>query len=629
MIGSTKAGLKLNTRQFDLFNQSLVEQIKPHIKSLDLAEELLKFTGDGWLLMTDQEKHVPSLCCLATIMAHKFQDDMVQKTSIPPDKIPALRLAVCAGRDIRVVLPDGRTDWIGDSARRAVRATQFCEPQQILIDESIRYHVLRDFDIKPKDIDESSVENTPKKSEEIFVLHILGPLKTETAADSKNPEYFVYTFDVIGNIKKAQKVAQKVSKRLEKEAAKMPDEDLTRQNIIDSWNQVLAALSDYPLVLEIFNQSRNSAIRPTVITYNILMNKAPNYETVKTWLETMRQEGVTPTVVTYNTLVNQAPDYESAKGWLETIRKEGIQPDVFTYSTLIKKAPDYETAKGCLETMRQKGITPDVVTYSTLADKAPEYETTMYWLATMRQEGLQPNVFTYNTLADKSPDYETAKRWLETMIQDGIQPNLVTYNTLVDKAQNYDSAKVLLERMHQEGILPDVYTYSILVGKAQNYDLSKELVETMIREGIQPNIVTYQAMFSKDLTDVSAEVILKWYFDQEYHPEEPIQTAIAKYRKSGNIDQALRLALEYPHLLSARKLIRQNSEQSLQYFKSIFDDNPQHPNAAYALGIAFFDLGDKDQARFYLIKAQELATGPERKETIKAFIDQIDSGDIG
>lgn len=81
---------------------------------------MLKFTGDGWLIMTSEEERVPALCCLATIMAERFKEDMATRTHLKGDRIPALRMAICSGRDIRVELPDGRTDWVGDSARSTV-----------------------------------------------------------------------------------------------------------------------------------------------------------------------------------------------------------------------------------------------------------------------------------------------------------------------------------------------------------------------------------------------------------------------------------------------------------------------------------------------------------------------------
>ncbi|GAG37517.1 unnamed protein product, partial [marine sediment metagenome] len=187
LIGSTEASLKLTTQKLDRFNISLVEQIQPYLKRLELTDASTKFTGDGWLVMTEKGKKVPALCCLATIMANRFQDEMSQKTEIAKDNIPSLRLAICSGRDIRVELPDGHKDWVGDSARKAVRASGYCMPDEILIDESVRSWVLRDFNIKSSNVEQRPPEYRPKRMEEYFTLYVLGELKPEVAVDSETP----------------------------------------------------------------------------------------------------------------------------------------------------------------------------------------------------------------------------------------------------------------------------------------------------------------------------------------------------------------------------------------------------------------------------------------------------------
>jgi len=50
MIGSTKTTINFPTEKLDRFNRALVGQLAPHLKKLELDKELLKFTGDGWLL---------------------------------------------------------------------------------------------------------------------------------------------------------------------------------------------------------------------------------------------------------------------------------------------------------------------------------------------------------------------------------------------------------------------------------------------------------------------------------------------------------------------------------------------------------------------------------------------------
>jgi tetratricopeptide (TPR) repeat protein/class 3 adenylate cyclase len=625
LIGATEVGLKFTTREFDRFNRQLVEQIKPHLEKLWLADALLKFTGDGWLLMIHEAEKVPALCCPAIIMANRFQDEMSQLTKIVIDRIPPLRLAICSGQDTYVVLPDGRKDWVGDSARRATRASGYCFPNEVLIDEPVRYIVFRDFYVKPADVKQRPPKYQPKRMEEDFPVHVLGEPKPEVAADSEAPEYFVYTLSIIGKMKEAEIVAQRVSERLGDEASKLGIAEVAaRQGILRSWNRLMASLLDYSSALEMLKSIRDARLVPDVVTYNTLINKAPDYDAAKAWVDTMRGEGIQPSVVTYDTLINKAPDYDAAKAWVDTMRGEGIQPNVITYNTLINKAPDYDAAKTGVDTMRGEGIQPDVVTYNTLIKKAPGYDAAKAWVDTMRGEGIQPDVVTYNTLIKKAPGYDAAKVWVDMMRGEGTQPDVVTYNTLIKKAPDYDAAKAWVETMRGEGIQPGVVAYNILIKKAPDYDAAKAWVETMRGEGIQPSVVTYSTLFSKDLSGKPADEILEWYLAQEYQPEEPIQTAIAAYRKIHRIDQALRLALHYPHLQTARKLMRKHEEEALSYFKTISDHDPEHPNAEYALGIGLMELGRELEAQPHLRKALKLAKEGPRKVVIKEWLRQID-----
>jgi tetratricopeptide (TPR) repeat protein len=465
LIGATEAGLKFTAREFDSFNRQLVEQIKPHLDKLWLADALLKFTGDGWLLMVHGAEKVPALCCLAIVMANRFQDEMSHLTKIATDRIPPLRLAICSGQDTYVVLPDGRKDWVGDSARRATRASGYCFPNEILIDEPVRYIVFRDFHLKPVDVKQRPPEYQPKRMEEDFPVHVLGEPKPEVVEDSEAPEYFVYTLSVIGKMKEAEIVAQRVSERLGDEVSKLGIAEIAaRQGILRSWNRLIASLPDYSNALEMLKSIRDARLAPDVVTYDTLMNKAPDYDAAKAWVDKMREEGLQPNVVTYNTLINKAPDYDAAKAWVDKMREEGIQPNVATYSTL----------------------------------------------------------------------------------------------------------------------------------------------------------------FSKDLSGKPADEIVEWYLAQKYHPDEPIQAAIAAYRKIHLIDQALRLALDYPHLQVARKLIRKHQEEALSYFRGISDHDPEHPNADYALGVAFMEVGRELEAQPHLRKALKLAKEGPRKVVIKEWLRQID-----
>jgi class 3 adenylate cyclase len=191
MIASTEAGLQMTKLRSDRFNLSFVEQIKPHLQKLGLSDGLLKFSGDGWLLMTADEEQVPRLCCLAVILAARFRDEMSEATGMVADRVPSLRLAICAGRDIRVELPDGGEDWVGDSARRATRLCQCCQPDEILTDETVKLLAFRDFRVSLADLNRRPPEYQPKRMEEPIQPYVLGELRTDAAVESGAPEYYM------------------------------------------------------------------------------------------------------------------------------------------------------------------------------------------------------------------------------------------------------------------------------------------------------------------------------------------------------------------------------------------------------------------------------------------------------
>ncbi|MCK5108507.1 MAG: hypothetical protein KAR25_02340, partial [Methanosarcinales archaeon] len=428
LIGSTEAGMNLITRNLKKFNRSLVDQIKPHLENLELTDVLVKFTGDGWFLMTDDVDGLSALCCLSIIMANRFQDEMSRETDIVIDKIPPLRIAICTGRDVRVTLPDESTDWVGDSARRAVRASGYCSPNEILIDETIRGIVFRDFTTKSADLKQ---RQQPKKWEEDFTLYVLGDIKPEIAAGSDVPEYFVYTLDAIGKEEEATAVAQQGGERLIDVATKIStSKKEIPQEILRKWNCLISKISDYSTALEMLRDGQVVGFSPDVMTYNTLISKAPDYDEAKSWMGTMRKDGIQSDVVTYNTLISKAPGYDVAKGLVETMRQDGVQPDAVTYNTLISKAPDYDVAKGLVKTMLQDSVLPNVVTYNTLISKAHDYDVAKGLVETMRHDGIQLDAVTYTTLLHKAPNYDVVKGLVKTMLQDSVLPNVVTYNTL-------------------------------------------------------------------------------------------------------------------------------------------------------------------------------------------------------
>jgi len=716
LIKSTPFASQLSTELIDNFNIVMAEeQMTPHLTYLELGSVLLKFTGDGWLLMTDEKEKWPALCCLATIMANTFQKEMSKLTTIPVGQIPNLRLSICSGRDIPVTLPDCHVDWVGDSARKANRASKCCLPNEIIIDAFVRDWIYHDFETKPVDMNVHSKDCEPKEGEEPFPLYVLGELKPQSV-EFRAPGYFIYTLKTIGKIREATAFGEEVFKYLGSEAAK-PSVD--KKALLYSLNRLMASVPDYPAALEIMKKMQALGIRPNVVTYstlmtkaldykkamdifkemcesqlqpddvayntlikkapyekaleiademkrehirfsaytyNTLINKSPDYDTATDLVGRMRESGISPDVITYNTLIAKVTDEDTIHGLLAEMYIDGIRPtirtynalinratdreeynalvramaaqhilpNVFTYNILIAKAPDYETAKDVKQRMRQEDIQPDVVTYNTLIAKAPDFEKAKVLIKEMKKQKIQLDVVTYSTLIAKAPDFEKAKVLIKEMKKQKIQLDVVTYNTLIAKAPDFEKAKALIKEMKKQKIQLDVVTYNTLIAKAPDFEKAKALVEEMDKRNIQPNFATYATLFSKDLTHKSADDILVWFVHCKDHPEGAIGTAISSFRRIDRIDQALRLSLDYAHLPEARELIRDYPDEALSYFEPVYGDDPEHPNAAHSLGIAYMELGNYQEAKNYLRKARKLATADARKAAIGRWLDEID-----
>lgn len=522
--GSTMAGMKLITRRLDRFNLALVNQLTPHLKTVGLEDALIKFTGDGWLIMSDDPDHAAPLCCLAMIMSRKFQLDMAKQASLSPQNVPSMRLAICWARDLPVELPNGQRDFVGDSARHAVRACQLCRDNEVVIDETVFRWVHRDFVTSRINVRERLKENPSAKMEEELALHVLEELKVESAADADAPVYFVNTLAIIGRSGEAKALASRIAGHLQHKAEE-PGVDQTE--LLQRFNRLLASSVDQEDASRILHDMREAGLRPNVDTLNALIAKAEDYEAVQIWLQHMEQDGIQPNLSTFKTLIEKARDEITLDKWVDKMRRAKLQPDTATLSLLISKAKDHATA--------------------------------VTWLEHMEEEGVKPNAETFDLLIEKAEDVVTAKAWIEKMFKAGIQPGLFSFLTL----------------------------------------------------------------FSKDITSISAEELLRWYLSLEYHPPEAMQRAIAAYRRKGRLQDALRLALDYPYNQSSLKLVREYPSETLAYFQSVVNQKPDHPNGAYALGMALMELGQYAEAEPWLARAHDLAAPGPRKEELNRFLTAV------
>jgi tetratricopeptide (TPR) repeat protein len=546
-------------------------------------------------------------------MSKRFGTEMAEAAELPVESIPRLRLSIDSGADVRVVLPNRNIDWVGDSVRTSNRASNYCEPNEVLIGHSASRLVFRDFELEEIPWPELSKRPVKKESEEKLVVHRLNGIKDEPG----NIPAYIYTLHVLGRHEAATQTNKRTIVELVDETKKSC---LIRDRVALS-DSVIAVLGDKTKKTGAAVESRSTS---TIIRWNRLI-AAQTYNEALLTLDRMKAVGLHPDVVTYSTLINLAKDYATGQEVLKQMREDGVLPDVVTYSTLINLGKDYATGQELLKQMREDGVPPNVVTYSTLINLGKDYATGQELLKQMREDGVLPNVVTYNTLINLGKDYATGQELLKQMREDGVLPDVVTYNTLINLAKDYATGEKLLKQMREDGVLPDVVTYNTLINLAKDYATGQELLKQMREDGVLPDVVTYTTLFSKDLGDRPADEILRWYLAQPFHAEKGIEALISQYRRMGRDEQAMRIALDYPHNDAAIRFIHDNTSKAITHFETLWKRDPNHRNAAYALGIAMMVGGRDTEAKDYLLKAMKLATSLSRQLDIQERLERISS----
>ncbi len=841
LIESTLPGLRMTQGELDRFNRALVAQIEPHLEALSFDDLLVKFTGDGWLLMSPEVKDGDRLCALAVIMRERFAPDMQQRTALPATRIPGLRMAVCTGRDIRVQAFRGGFDWVGDSARRATRSAEFCFPNEILIDGSVQGLVMRDFMTQRIDPGARPGRRQRRRPEEDLPLWTLGELRIEAAEDWEAAAAYVYALSQLGRTDEATEASRRAADSLGAGAVVVPGPGDGRS--IQRWNRLIASAPTYDVLLELMARLLESQAQPNVDTLNALVDRSPTFDEAMRWIANLERYGVKPDVVTYNTLIRRAPDfetalrhldimdevgvdptsatmrtmvdkaptsadafrllhlfsdrgvapdvevfgrmvaraptheaavelfegmrawsvaadaavmnrliagapdYESAAEWLDVMDERRIAPDVNTFNSLIARSPRYGSALRWLEVMTERGVAPDVTsfntvmahapsqevavsllrsmeaadvaptseTFKTLIARSPDYATAVGWLAEMGRRGIRPNNEVFRSLIAQADDFETAQGWLDEMPSHDVAPNTETFRELMARAPDYTTARQLLDVMRAKGIAPtgetfktlatfgpdvadaaelldllpesgirptaDLFTpfilkassygearrwlermaedevaprsetltalmrradaydeavavldelspeappnegsYRVLVELSPDFATARGWVETMADSGLRPSVSLLRSLLSRDQIDLTGDDLLRWYLGLSYHPSAPMQAAVDSYREAGRIEDALRLALDYPHLEAARTVFRFHTAEALEYLTAVVEDDPGHANGQYALGLALLELGRIKEALIHLELAREVARPGPRVTALDEII---------
>jgi class 3 adenylate cyclase len=346
MIGGTEFGLRLSQEKYREWTLALPEQLRRHWNALDLSDAMLKFEGDGWLVLTPETRLVKELCCLGLVMVRRFQNDMAHMTGIDRKDIPPLRAAITAGMDLNLLLPNGHRDWAGDSARRADRASKYCKGAVVLVSEAVKQVVLRDFKLRPFSC--ATAEHAAKLVEEPETLYELEDLGGAIAEFEHAPlPSYVHVLRELGRSRDMVDAAAQLLATVDAGMAPdSPEKSAAVRGVANLGSVDAEAL-------------RRIVIPPRAVAFNVAIGAAPDYQTSLQWFERMEAAGVIPNVVTFNTLVARAPDYQTSLQWFERMEAAAVIPDVVTFSTLFAKPLDDHDPQALIEWYLRRQYHPE------------------------------------------------------------------------------------------------------------------------------------------------------------------------------------------------------------------------------------------------------------------------------
>ncbi|HUN15959.1 MAG TPA: hypothetical protein PK622_04080, partial [Saprospiraceae bacterium] len=315
IVASTKKLLEVTTVVKDKFNIALSEIIQPFLIEYELEDAIVKFTGDGWNINITQHDKLTNLLAFILTFNKLFDERIRQLTKIDFPSKWYLRSAISYGLDIQIEF-NKNTDFVGDSIRRAVRISSFCDSDEILIDSAIRGDVIRDFilEIKQIEISTSGKKFEYDLNEQLYLLKAAKFDQLETAA------IILKHFDDIKNVNQKREIIDEVI--MYSRAEKITESD---QMYLDTISITLIQIGEKSIANKIYQRLKAIGYSRNLTYWNKLMNKVEDFVSAKQVFNEMKQEGIKPNEVSYSILMNKVEDFVSAKQVLDEMKQEGIK----------------------------------------------------------------------------------------------------------------------------------------------------------------------------------------------------------------------------------------------------------------------------------------------------------------
>jgi tetratricopeptide (TPR) repeat protein len=619
------------------FNTILAEFISSYLRPLWLDESLVKYADDTWMLVSGSRNDVSGFCCLAKLLSEKFKDELAAATGILTEKVPDIEISVSGSHGRRIDLPGGRREWVGEKSSFIAHHWNLVgvddKVVKVLIDEAVRDVVAGKFEIETlgqpaglesegngNDAGDETVDyNATVGADEPVAgsasagrnapAYVLGAVSGDaTGSNTDDAERYVYLKSLIGAMQPAEMFDTALLLIKSYKSHDVDGAKDTLSTIGRRFGTLMSACGEYEIALKLLDEMKELAIMPDA---DIIAD-------------------------TFVPLIKLAPDYNEALALTERLKEEKTDYDSYDsaiLTALTAKASDYVTARSWLDTAHKFGTIPGVEAYNRCINKAPDVVQANAVYDEMLLFDVLPNVDTYNALVAKSTDVEQAKLLLTKMLEEDLLPNLFIYNRVIAKCGDYDTALAIFEEVLSMDIKPNAITFNTLVSRAPEYNVALSWIDKMNSGGVSPNVDTFVRLFSKDIGAIRAKDLLDTYRRWNLPSDEPLQTAISTYQKNGRIDQALYLAVDYPHLPAARKLIREimsevskylegvegdESKISLESYNSLIEDAPFYDTAMSWLDTMKTNGVEPDGAIYTALikKAPDFETG-------RAWIDQM------
>ncbi|CAK9031852.1 unnamed protein product [Durusdinium trenchii] len=200
------------------------------------------------------------------------------------------------------------------------------------------------------------------------------------------------------------------------------------------------------IATELFHQLPVRRLRPTVVTYNAMINACSRrWEEAIWWFsalekrgEERKEERPQPSVISYNSLMTVLGTnslwVQALSVWQQMMR-EGLQPSVMTISTLGRhlRGPG---ALRLLSLCNEADVRPDLILCNTVLENCQRMLRWQQALAVLQEMpwkiGITPDEVSYNTAVNAlelSDAWSTAVQLLRQMRCEDLQPSTVTYNS--------------------------------------------------------------------------------------------------------------------------------------------------------------------------------------------------------